>query len=379
MALYLEGKTSVDANELSPKEATQMSHDVKYIGMDVHKEAIVIAVLNSSGKQIMETIVETKASSILEFIHGLRGELHVTWEEGTWAAWLYDLLQPQVQEVVVCNPRRNALLKEGSKSDKVDARKLADLLRTGMLRPVYHGENGLRTLRELARSYQTISKDSTRVMNRLKALYRGWSIPCAGTQVYAPRYREEWLNKIPQAGVRRRAELLYQQLDGLQTLRRNLRPEFLAESRKHKAAKLLRQIPCIGPIRAARLIALMQTPHRFRSKRQLWTYSGLGIETHDSAQYRYVGGQVQRSKKPQQIRGLNQNHNHEMKEIFKSTATRASCATGPFRDFYAALLTNGMKPEMARLTLARKIAAITLTLWKKEERFDAEQLKTQAA
>jgi hypothetical protein len=74
-----------------------------------------------------------------------------------------------------------------------------------------------------------------------------------------------------------------QQLDGLQALRRNLRPEFLAESRKHKAAKLLRQIPCIGPTRAARLIALMQTPHRFRSKRQLWTYSGLGIETHDSA------------------------------------------------------------------------------------------------
>ena len=130
--------------------------------------------------------------------------------------------------------------------------------------------------------------------------------------------------------MRRRAELLYQQLDGLQALRRNLRPEFLAESRKHKAAKLLRQIPCIGPIRAARLIALMQTPHRFRSKRQLWTYSGLGIETHDSAQYRYVGGQVQRSKKPQQIRGLNQNHNHEMKEIFKSTAIRASCGMGPF-------------------------------------------------
>jgi transposase len=261
----------------------------------------------------------------------------------------------------------------------VDARKLADLLRTGMLRPVYHGENGLRTLRELGRSYQTISKDLTRVMNRLKAVYRGWGIPCAGTQVYAVRCREEWLSKIPHAGVRRRAELLYQQLDGLQMLRRNVRPEFLTESRKHKAAKLLRQIPCIGPIRAARLIGLMQTPHRFRSKRQLWTYSGLGIETHDSAQFRFVSGQLQRSKKPQQIRGLNRNHNHEMKEIFKSAATRASCGTGPFHDFYAGLLAKGMKPEMARLTLARKIAAITLTLWKKEERFDAEQLKTQAA
>ena len=82
---------------------------------------------------------------------------------------------------------------------------------------------------------------------------------------------------------------------------------------------------------------------------------------------------------PQQLRGLNQNHNHELKEIFKGAATRASCGTGPFHDFYAALLARGMKPEMARLTLARKIAAITLTLWKKGGRFDAEQLKPQAA
>src|SRR5271167_1370828 len=79
------------------------------------------------------------------------------------------------------------------------------------------------------------------VMNRLEALYRGCGIACAGAQVYAPRYREEWLGKIPHAGVRRRAELLYQQLDGLQALRRTLRPELLAESRKHKAVKLLRQ------------------------------------------------------------------------------------------------------------------------------------------
>jgi hypothetical protein len=216
-----------------------MSSEVKYIGMDVHKEAIVIAVRDTRGHVVMESIVETKASSILQFIRGLQGELHVTWEEGTWAAWLYDLLKPHVHRVLVCNPRRNALLKEGSKNDKVDARKLADLLRTGMLRPVYHGEHGLRTLRELARTYQTLSQDLNRVMNRLKALYRGWGMACGGTQVYAPRYRDEWLGKIEHAGVRRRAELLYQQLDGLQALRRTLRSELLAESRKHKASKLM--------------------------------------------------------------------------------------------------------------------------------------------
>src|ERR1700726_5034489 len=232
----------------------------KYIGMDVHKETISIAVLNSSGKLVMESVIETKAITIVQFARGLRGDLHVTLEEGTWAAWLYDLLKPHVSKVLVCDPRKNSLLKAGNKSDRIDARKLADLLRTGLLSPVYHGDNGLRTLRELARSYLAVTQDLTRVMNRLKALYRSWAIPCAGQQVYAPRYRSEWLGKISEAGVRRRAELYYQQFDALAILRQEVRRDLLAESRKHRALHLLRQIPSIGPIRAALLIALIQTP-----------------------------------------------------------------------------------------------------------------------
>jgi transposase len=226
--------------------------------------------------------------------------------------------------------------------------------------------------------HTTISKDLGRVMNRLKALYRSWAIPCAGTQVYAPRYRWEWLSKIREAGVRRRAELYYQQLDALRFLRQQARKELLAEGRKHSATKLLRQIPGIGPLRAAHLVALMQTPHRFRTKRQLWNYSGLALETHDSAQYCIVEGQLQRSKKPQQLRGLNANHNHDLKDIFKGAAMRASTCDGPFRNFYETLLAKGMRPTMARLTLARKIAAITLIVWKKGARFDANHLKQAA-
>ena len=113
----------------------------------------------------MESIIETKAVTILQFIQGLRGDVFVTFEEGTWATWLYDLLKPHVTKVVVCNPRKSALLKDGSKGDKIDARKLAELLRGGYLKPVYHGDNGLRTLKELSRSYLTISKDLTRVIS----------------------------------------------------------------------------------------------------------------------------------------------------------------------------------------------------------------------
>src|SRR6202789_2659276 len=144
---------------------------VKYIGMDVHKEAISVAVLNFSSKLVMECTIETKANTILDFLKGLRGSLHVTLEEGTWAAW------------------------------------------------VYHGEHGVRTLRELARSYLTISTDLIRVMTRVKAIYRSWGIACRGKQVYAERYRAEWLRQIPEDGVGRRGGFYFQPVDAVRGLR----------------------------------------------------------------------------------------------------------------------------------------------------------------
>jgi transposase len=237
----------------------------------------------------------------------------------------------------------------------------------------------VRTLRELARSYLTTTKDLTRVMSRLKALYRSWAIPCPGRDVYYTRHRSQWLAKIPHVGVCRRAEHLYQQLDIMKRLRQQARRELLAESRKYQVTSQLRQIPYVGPIRAALLVALIQTPHRFRTKRQLWAYSGLALETRISAEYSYVKGQLRRAKKLLSIRGLNKDHNHNLKGLFKAVATTASARPGPLQEFYQASVAKGIKPTMARLTLARKIAAITLTLWKKGENFDAEKLKLQAA
>ena len=351
----------------------------KYIGMDVHKESISIAVRNAAGKVVMECVIETKASMILEFIDGLRGDVYVTFEEGTWAAWLYDLLRPHVKKLVVCDPRRNALLQEGNQNDRVDARKLAELLQNNQLRPVYHEDHGLRTVKELVRSYLTITKDLSRVMTRVKAIYRSWGIPCRGKQVYGLRHRAEWLGKIQELGARRRAEFYYQQLDALRSLRQEVRRELLAESKKQKAWKRLCEIPSIGPIRAAVLLGIVQTPHRFRTKRQLWTYSGFGVEVHSSADHHVVKGQLERKKKHIEIRGLNENCNHDLKNLFKGAAIVAATKPGPFAEFYAALLTKGTRPEMARLTLARKIATIVLIVWKKGVCFDANHLKPQTA
>jgi hypothetical protein len=167
--------------------------------MDDHTETISIAVLNSAGKLVIESILETKAITILQFVQALRGTL-----QGTYA-WLYDVLKPYVTKVVVCNPRRNALLKTGNKSDRIDARKLAELLRAGLLSAVYHGETGL--LEGAVTQLSDHQQGSHSRHESLKAQYRSWAIPCTGTAVYASRHRSEWLNKITEAGVRRRAQL----------------------------------------------------------------------------------------------------------------------------------------------------------------------------
>src|SRR5262245_54079061 len=345
----------------------------KYIGMDVHQATTVVAVLDANGKVIWETIIATQAGPIIELLESLSGPLHVTLEETTQAEWLYEVVGAHVAEVVVCDPRRNKLLTEGSKADKVDARRLAELLRVGMLRSVYHGNEGARKLKQLARGYQTLLSDMQRTMARIKAMYRSRGIHTPGRGVYQPKQREQWLSLLTDPGVRQRTAWLYEQLDQLGPLRRQAKLAMLAESRKHRAVELLRTIPQLGPIRSALIVATIDTPHRFRTRHQLWSYSGLAVVMHMSSEYEMKDGRVVRSPKPIATRGLNRNCNRRMKEVFMGAATAGS-RTEPYRSYLQALQQKGIRSEMARLTLSRKIAAMALTIWKKGETFDPKKL-----
>jgi len=349
-----------------------------YVGLDVHKASICVAVLNAAGKLVMESVVETSAATVLDFLKGLRGRVEVTFEEGTHAASLYDVLQNTKAEVIVCDPRKNRLLRDGNKSDKVDARKPAQLLRAGLLSPVYHGEHGTRDLKELVRSYEYLVEDSTRTMNRIKALYRGRAVACAGTDVYKPRQREGWLAKLPEAGVQARARRLFSELDHLNGLRREARKALAAECRRHPASKLLPGVPTLGVVRVAQLIAAVVTPRRFRSKRQFWSYCGLAVVTRSSADYMVEGAGLRRTKKAAATRGLTRSHNRTLKYVFKGAAQAASRCE-PFKPWYSGLLSRGLRPESARVTVARKIAAVTLAVWKAGESFDADAVMKQAA
>ena len=355
-----------------------MKRTIKYVGLDVHQATTVTTVREETGRVIARTVLPTEAAPIVDWFRGMRGSVHVAFEEGTQAQWLYDLLVPIVDRVLVCNRRGQST--QGNKGDQPDADELSDLLRCGRLHAVYHGSGDRATLKELARTYRNLVEDSTRVMQRLKALFRARGIKTPGLAVYQAGQRRTWLAHLSAPGVRFRAEALYAELEVLQQLRPKAKAAMLTEAQRDPAWAVLRTIPYLGPVRVALLLATLQTPWRFRTKRHLWGYAGLAVVTRTSAEYELDGQRqaVRRRRRFVQTRGLNRNHNRVAKEVFKGAATAASVHPGALQEWYHSLLARGMREELARVTLARKLAAITLRLWKRGARYDPTQLTVQA-
>jgi transposase len=349
-----------------------MKRTTKYVGLDVHQASTVASVREASGRVIARSVLPTEGGALTEFLRGMRGTVHLTFEEGTQAQWLHDLLTPLVDRVIVCD--RRGAPRQGNKGDQVDADQLSGLLRRGSLRAVDHGSPHLAPLKELTRAYWNLVEDATRVMLRRKALFRARGIPTRGTKVYQAGDRAQWLAQLADRGARFRARVLYAELDRLRTLRPKVKAAMLSEARRDPAWAVLRTIPFLGPVRVALLLAALGTPWRFRTKRHRWAYAGLAVVTHSSADYLLVGGQVVRRPRAPRTRGLNRNHNRVVKDVFKGAATAATARPGALQDFYHRLLTQGMRPELARVTLTRKLAALTLRLWKRGEAYDPTQL-----
>lgn len=350
----------------------------KYVALDVHQSSIVLLVVDQTGKQLQHSILETNADTITAFFKGLSGTIHATFEEGTHSDWLFDIINPMVAELIVCNPRHNHLLKAGNKNDLIDAKKLADLLRAGLLKPVYHGAASTRPLKQMVHCYDALVSDTTRVMNRIKARFRSQAIACSGRAVYQPSKRKQWLGLISEQATRFRIEMLYRELDMLKELRREASRKMLAQARLNPAYKILKQVPGLGPIRVAQVLAAAGSPYRFRTKRQWWSYCGLAVVSRTSADYQIVEGQIVRSRKPGQTRGLNWSHNHRLKQVFKSAALE-SLKQEEMKNYYEQHRARGLRAEIARVQVARKLAAITLAVWKKRESYDKKQMRSKAA
>ena len=158
---------------------------IQYVALDVHQATLVVSVRDEQGSIVMRATVATEAKAIAGLVRGLGSRVHIAFEEGTQAQWLHYVLAPHAERVIVCNTRGRGDI--GNKSDRVDADRLSELSRLGALKPVYHGGSALLTLKELVRSYVALVEDGTRVMLRIKALFRARGIKTPGTRCTGSR------------------------------------------------------------------------------------------------------------------------------------------------------------------------------------------------
>ena len=344
---------------------------LRYIGLDVHATSCTLAVMTPSGQRQSWEVVATNGAALIDAVKGIRGSLHICLEEGTQSTWLYELLSPVVKEVVVvAQSERRAHV---NKNDTEDAFGLAEVIRTRsfkVCRPVYKELGGVKKLRSLVKTYGFLTEDTVRSKNRLKAAYRSQGVSTAGTAVYNSELTSDWLSQLD-GSILDATEMLHDSLNAMDGLKAEAEKALLKEARKQKAFAILQSVPGLGPIRAAQLLATVVTPHRFRTKRPFWKYCGLAIQTYSSNDW-LPDDKGWKRKRRLMTRGLNQDHNHLLKNIFKGasmTVVQKLPDSSLHRD-YQRLLKNGTKPNLAQLTIARKIAAITLAVWKKGRKYE---------
>lgn len=348
----------------------------RYIGLDVHTSSCTVAVVGPSGKRLGSHVVETNAAALIEVIRAIPGVRYLNMEEGTFSDWLYEVLSPHVEELVV----QAVTESRGPKSDKFDAFGLADQLRIGTIGTRVFKERGrYGRLKHLAKIHESLVGDSVRTQLRIKTLLRSRGVKAHGRSPYGSREREEWVSRLPE-DLHLRVRFLYREYDAVEELKKEARRELLREARRHPAYRLIRTCPGFGPIRSAELLPVVVTPHRFRSKRAFWSYCGLGIVMRSSSDWVQdrTGGWVRAQVR--QTRGLNRNFNHTLKRIFKGAATTVigQAQDEPLYRHYLRLLEGGTKPNLAKLTIARQIASIVLSVWRNEEAYDPKRLKKAA-
>jgi transposase len=337
-----------------------------------------MVVLGASGRKLREQVVDTHARTLVSAVTGIAGTRRLCLEEGAQSQWLYEVLHPHVDELVVVQPEPQ----RGSKSDAGDAHRLAEMMRTrSWPRRVLKAPQRLSGLRAAVRSYATATQDVVRAKNRLKAVCRARGAQ-ADDSLYDSAKRTAVINRLPKA-TRELAFLYGKRLDAASSAMATAESWLHAEAEKLPEVALVSTAPGIGTVRASQIVAIVMDPHRFRTKRQLWSYAGFAVVTHASAEWERSsdGSSWKRQQNKALTRGLNQNRNPMLKAAFKGAAKLVvdRMHKHPLAIHYRTLLGAGTAPEMALLTVARRIAAAVLALWKTKEAYDVGRQTTRAA
>lgn len=325
---------------------------IKYIGLDAHSSSCTFSVMDARGREIDNTTIESNGRLLVKYIRGIEGSKKLTFEECELSNWLYELLRAEVDELIVCNPVANKDYKK-KKTDKMDARKLANLLRGGYLIPVYHDGSKRERLRGLMSGYQDFIEEGVRLKNRYKSLFRKSGKKLKGESLYND---ESFLEGLERRDFQFIGTQIYQLLEKMEESREEYLKEIVRCSKGFKEIKYLKSIPGIGSIQAAKIVSQVIDPQRFSSKYKYYSYCGLVRHK------RISDGREYGSEK---IWG-----NRILKCVYKMAGHSVLKGKSGLRNYYDTLRQKGISHENAYNAVCRKIAAISLSVWRKSQNYN---------
>ncbi|MBL4818790.1 MAG: IS110 family transposase [Deltaproteobacteria bacterium] len=322
-----------------------------YIAIDWAQETMAIARMTNKQDKIKVFEGPSDVRGIREFLKGLRGTKILTIEESTASQWLYTEFREHVDRLLVCDPYRNRLLSEGAKNDKIDATKLVRLLRSDMLKEVFHSGDEFIYLRKIVSGYDDLIRSGVQAKNQRSALLRA-----IGKSHKKDSFPPELLaDKFVLDRLERRIE-------DYKTQKAEYEREFQRLCKKHKSIKNLKTIPGIGDIHAVQIAATVVDAKRFENQGRFLSYCGL-VKLE-----RMSGGKSYGKKSPR--------YNRAFKHVFKmaSQSVIQAGVTNPMHQFYEYLINEKKKSEyIARHTIARKIAVLSYGILKTNKAFDLKK------
>jgi len=335
-----------------------------YIGADVDSKMTELAVDN--GRTIQRHRVSTTIPALKEVLAGIGGRRKLTFEEGPMAQWLYRNLKQDVDELVVCDPRRNRLITDdGDKADPIDAGKLAELLRGRHLRAVYHSDDDQQVLlKQWVSMYHDRVGDAVRQINKIRARCRMHGIRPPRGALRTGAIWEEWIAQIKQHPVAGQLRVLWVGLDANRRQSRMARQMLGRLARPYPVLARWQELPGVGLIRAVTWMAYLDTPWRFACPKKLWKYCGVGLQ-------RKASGTDKRGRPKPGTLKLAYRVNRRLKEAVVGAAWSAiGQGDNVFAEYSGQLLRKGVYEANAWHAVARKLLTVMWGMWKNGSRFN---------
>jgi len=337
-----------------------------YIGADVHSNNTEMAV-EYRHKVVARYSVPTTIPAISNVLVSIQGKKILAIEEGPMAGWLYRNLKDRVEEFIVSEPRRNKLITyDGDKDDKIDAAKLAVLLRGKFLKAVHHTNDKDRAyLKHWINLYHDRVRDAVRYINKIRACCRMHGVATPRKVIHNNADLHYWLSSIDNSVLQTQLQMLWIGYEATREQVQIARKQLNSSARKYRTIKHWRQLPGIGLIRAATIFAYLDTPWRFKKKSKLHKYCGVGLE-------RTTSGKDNKGRiKPARLR-LPNTVNKRLKDAVLGAATSAinRRMDNVFKDYYERMLSNGITPANARHSVARKMISVMSGMWKANSVYD---------